>query len=124
MTISWEAMTAAEVNEHRSLKYLPAYGWDEYVRDRNNGGRPLTTMGGAQREAFLSAAQWVKRTQLLWDTLPTDEAIWELRAGRTSTFYPLFADDAAVWASCPRCEERVIVRAAGTCEHCQHDFLE
>src|SRR3546814_4000187 len=88
MTGAWEAMTAAEVNQHRSLKYLPASGWDQYVRDRNNGGRPLTTMGGAQREAFTAGAQRAKRTQALWDTLPTDEPIWELRAGRTSIFRP------------------------------------
>src|SRR3546814_567497 len=124
MTGAWEAMTAAEVNQHRSLKYLPASGWDQYVRDRNNGGRPLTTMGGAQREAFTAGAQWAKRTQALWDTLPTDEAIWELRAGRTSIFYPLFAEDPAVWANCARCHDRVVITAQGVCPACQHDFIE
>src|SRR3546814_17177638 len=119
-----EAVIASDGNQHLSHEVLPASGLAQYVRDGNNGGRALTTMGGSQREAFTAGAQWAKRTQALWDTLPTDEAIWELRAGRTSIFYPRFAEDPAVWANCARRHDRVVIPAQGVCPACQHDFIE
>ena len=124
MTGTWEAMTAEEITQHRSLKYLPAHGWDEYVKERSAGPRPLTSMGVAQREAFTAGVQWVKRMQLAWDQVSLPEAIWELRAGPSSIFYPLFEPDPSLWANCPRCDNRVIIRAQGECPDCQYDFLE
>lgn len=56
-----------------------------------------------------------------WESMPAHEAVEELRKGDGSLFYPLFADDPAIWADCPT-DGRVTVTVEGFCDSCGFPF--
>jgi len=124
------ALTAEEAARlYGHPEYLPNAGWEQYKTARRNGPRPLSTMGAAQREAFLAGAAWVIRTQQEWDTLPADDAIWELRRDTASIFYPLFKVDPRIWVSCPaetihNAGARVLTDREGLCSNCGYDLVD
>lgn len=126
--MSWGAVVADEARRLGNPTYLPAHGWDQYRAARAGGRRPLTSMGRAQADAFTAGVEWVTRTQQEWDTLPTVDAIWELRRGEDSIFYPLFKADPRIWVSCPTDTvhipgARVVTDRNGICSDCGYDLV-
>ena len=127
--MSWGAVVADEARRLGNPAYLPAHGWDTYRAARATGRRPLTSMGRAQADAFTAGVEWVTRTQQEWDTLPTVDAIWELRRGEDSIFYPLFKDDPKVWVDCPadlthNPGARVLTDREGYCDDCGCSLID
>lgn len=121
-------MAAAEARRCGRPEYLPAAGWDQYKTTRTAGRHPLTSYTKSQQEAFRAGVDWVTRVQQEWDTLPADDAIWELRRGEDSIFYPLFKDDPRIWVSCPTDTvhipgARVVTDRDGICSDCGYDFM-
>lgn len=98
--------------------YTPLSMWDSYVRERQAGARPLTSMGAAQRDAFTAGVRAVLTAQNTWDSLTVDEAIAELRKGTQSVFFPLFSEDPKVLAKCDTCGIQVAVDAEALCPDC------
>ena len=122
-------MVADEARRLGSQATLPDAGWEAYKTARARGTRPLTSYTGEQRRAFLAGVDWVTRTQQEWDTLPTVDAIWELRRGEDSIFYPLFKDDPKVWVDCPadlthNPGARVLTDREGYCDDCGYSLID
>lgn len=112
--------TSDDVQTHRQLAYLPARGWEDYKRARDAGRHPLMSYSNAQYDAFLAGVNWLLKLQNQWDGIDASDAIWELRAGTSSMFYPLFRDEPAFWADCPHCDMRTLTTANG-CTECGYD---
>ena len=92
------------------------------------GLRPLTSMGKSQEEAFLYGIRTVLDIQAQWHSFPTVEAIWELRRGEQSIFYPLFREDPTIWVECPSGRVhnpgmRVVSDHTGECGICGYDLV-
>lgn len=91
--MSWGAVVADEARRLGNPTYLPAHGWDTYRAARATGRRPLTSYTQSQQEAFTAGVDWVIAQQLAWADLTVTDAIWELRRGNLSIFYPLFQEN-------------------------------
>jgi hypothetical protein len=78
--------------------------------------------GRWSQQAFLAGTRWVVEQQTKWDSLTEREAIHELRKGQDSLFWPLFMNEARVWADCPS-DGRVTVGVEGYCDRCGHDWM-
>jgi hypothetical protein len=110
----------------------PAVMFDRYVTRRQAGQiqglRPLNSMGKSQREAYLQAGRDLRDALLEWPYLPAADAIWELRRGEASIFYPLFQGDPTIWVECPSGREhlpgtRVTTDYRGECSDCGYDLV-
>lgn len=121
-----------EALRHGDQGTRPAVMFDQYVTRRQagqiHGLRPLTSMGRSQREAYLQAGDDLRDALLGWDTMPVADAIWELRRGEASIFYPLFKEGPTIWVECP--SDRVHVAGArvttdyrGECGTCGYDLV-
>ena len=102
-------------------QYTPLALWDAYVRERQAGPRPLTSMGAAQREAFTAGARAVVTMQNGWEGLTVAEAVAEFRKGEQSLFHPIFCEDPKVVAQCDRCGNRILLDAEALCPDCGHE---
>lgn len=121
-----------EALRHGDQATRPAVMFDRYVTRRQAGQiaglRPLTSMGRAQREAYLQGIRDVLTLQAGWDTNPAPESIWELRRGEASIFYPLFKEDPTIWVECPSGRvhnpgARVTTDYRGECSDCAYDLV-
>lgn len=134
MSGAWGEMVAAVAREQGNPAYLTGAGWDAYRTRRAAGRRPLTNMGAAQREAFAAGASWVLTLQQQWQTLTVRDAIWELRRGDESVFYPLFSDagtdkNASIGVECPAdlihpSGAMVLTDREGICLTCGYDLID
>lgn len=122
-----------EALRHGDQATRPAVMFDRYVTRRQAGQiaglRPLTSVGRAQREAYLQGIRDVLTLQGGWDTNPAPESIWELRRGKQSIFYPLFQGDPTIWVECPSGREhlpgaRVTTDHRGECSTCGYDLVD
>lgn len=114
---------------------LPRHMFHTYKTARQQGLipglRPLNTVGKSQEEAFLAGIRMVLEAQRAWDTYPTPEAVWELRRGEQSIFYPLFhdgTDEPTITVECPSGRVhnpgmRVTTTRRGECSDCGYDLV-
>ncbi|MBC8726084.1 hypothetical protein F6X37_32470 [Paraburkholderia sp. 31.1] len=86
-------MVADEARRHGNQTTLPRGGWEAYKKRRSAGPRPLNSYTQSQQEAFTAGVDWVIAQQLAWADLTVTDAIWELRRGNLSIFYPLFQEN-------------------------------
>ena len=102
MSGSWDDMVADEARANGNPAYLPNAGAEQYV-DRLKARRPLSSYGEV-RKAFQAGVAWVTALQLEWESLTVPDAIWELRRGTDSVFWPLLAplgDNPEIGVECP-----------------------
>lgn len=132
MSGSWESAMVDEAIRYGDPDTRPTHMFKAYKTARQagliKGLRPLTSMGKSQEEAFLYGIRTVLQVQAEWGSYPTVEAIWELRRGEASIFYPLFKEDPTIWVECP--SDRVHVAGArvttdyrGECSDCGYDLV-
>lgn len=132
MSGGWESAMVDEAIRYGDPDTRPTHMFKAYKTARQagliKGLRPLTSIGKSQEEAFLHGIRTVLEVQGTWDSYPTVEAIWELRRGEASIFYPLFKDNPTIWVNCPSGRVhipgmRVITDQRGECSECGFDLV-
>ena len=126
--MTWGGMVADEARRRGNQATLPDAGWEAYKTARMTGRSALMSYG-EQRKAWVAAVAWVTRTQQTWEDLTAVDAIWELRRGEDSIFYPLFKDDPKVWVDCPadlthNPGARVLTDREGYCDDCGYSLID
>ena len=125
-------MVADEARANGNPAYLPNAGAEQYV-DHLKVRRPLSSYGEV-RKAFQAGVAWVIAQQLEWADLTVTDAIWELRRGNLSIFYPLFSDggrdkNPVIGVECPSDRVHtagcmVLTDREGLCRTCGYDLID